>query len=60
MYILYMLGRVLEPGIGTPRFLAVYFASLFAGSLGAILLSGPVGSRWGRRARSSGSSAPPS
>jgi membrane associated rhomboid family serine protease len=39
MYILYMLGRILEPGIGTPRFLAVYFASLFAGSLGAVLLS---------------------
>ena len=40
MYILFILGRILEPGIGTPRFLAIYFASLFAGSLGAILLSG--------------------
>ena len=40
MYLLYLFGRVLEQGIGTPRFLAVYFASLFAGSLGAILLSG--------------------
>ena len=39
MYILYMLGRILEPGIGTPRFIAAYFASLFAGSLGAVLLS---------------------
>jgi membrane associated rhomboid family serine protease len=39
MFALYFLGRILEPGIGTPRFLAVYFVSLFAGSLGAILLS---------------------
>ena len=40
MFALYFLGRVLEPSIGTPRFLAVYFASLLAGSFGAILLSG--------------------
>lgn len=39
MFALYFLGRILEPGIGTPRFLVVYFVSLFAGSLGAILLS---------------------
>jgi membrane associated rhomboid family serine protease len=39
MFALYFLGRILEPGIGTPRFVAVYFVSLFAGSLGAILLS---------------------
>jgi len=39
MFALFFLGRILEPGIGTPRFLAVYFVSLFAGSLGAILLS---------------------
>jgi membrane associated rhomboid family serine protease len=39
MFALYFLGRILEPGIGTPRFLAVYFVSLFAGSLGAMLLS---------------------
>ncbi len=39
MFALYFLGRILEPGIGTPRFLAVYFVSLFAGSLGATLLS---------------------
>ncbi len=38
MFALYFLGRILEPGIGTPRFLALYFASLFAGSFGAILL----------------------
>jgi membrane associated rhomboid family serine protease len=39
MFALYFLGRILEPGIGTPRFLALYFASLFAGSFGAVLLS---------------------
>lgn len=39
MFALYFLGRILEPGIGTPRFVALYFASLFAGSFGAILLS---------------------
>jgi membrane associated rhomboid family serine protease len=39
MFALYFLGRILEPGIGTPRFVAVYLVSLFAGSLGAILLS---------------------
>jgi membrane associated rhomboid family serine protease len=39
MVALYFLGRLLEPGIGTPRFLAVYFVSLLAGSFGALLLS---------------------
>ena len=38
MFALYFLGRLLEPGIGTPRFVALYFASLFAGSFGALLL----------------------
>jgi membrane associated rhomboid family serine protease len=38
MFALYFLGRILEPGIGTPRFVALYFASLFAGAFGAILL----------------------
>ena len=38
MFALYFLGRILEPGIGTARFVALYFASLFAGSLGALLL----------------------
>ncbi|HWW67018.1 MAG TPA: rhomboid family intramembrane serine protease, partial [Solirubrobacterales bacterium] len=41
MVALYFLGRLLEPAIGTTRFVFVYFASLFAGSLGALLLSGP-------------------
>jgi len=39
MILLYFLGRILEPGIGTPRFVAVYLVSLFAGSFGALLLS---------------------
>ena len=31
MFVLYILGRLLEPAIGTPRFVALYFASLLAG-----------------------------
>jgi membrane associated rhomboid family serine protease len=42
MFAVYVIGRILEPGIGTPRFVALYFASLFAGSFGAILLSDPA------------------
>ena len=38
MFALYFLGRMLEPSIGTPRFLAVYVASLFGGAFGALLL----------------------
>jgi membrane associated rhomboid family serine protease len=38
MFALYFLGRILEPGIGTVRFVSIYLASLFAGSLGALLL----------------------
>src|SRR5256885_4909181 len=34
MFALYILGSLLEPGIGTPRFLAVYFVSLLAGAFG--------------------------
>jgi len=37
MVSLWWVGRVLEPGIGKANFLAVYFASLFAGSFGALL-----------------------
>jgi membrane associated rhomboid family serine protease len=40
MAALYFLGRILEPGIGTVRFLFLYFASLFGGAFGALLLSG--------------------
>ena len=38
MYVLYVAGTLLEPGIGTPRFLAIYFISLLAGAFGALLL----------------------
>jgi membrane associated rhomboid family serine protease len=38
MFALYILGALLEPAIGTPRFLGVYFVSLLAGSFGALLL----------------------
>lgn len=41
MLVLFFLGRVLEPMIGTPRFVAVYLVSLVAGSLGALLLTDP-------------------
>jgi len=38
MYLLYLLGGVLEPLIGRLRFGAVYFTSLFTGSLGVLLI----------------------
>jgi membrane associated rhomboid family serine protease len=38
MFALYVIGQLLEPALGTPRFLALYFASLLAGSFGVILL----------------------
>jgi membrane associated rhomboid family serine protease len=38
MYVLYVAGSILEPGIGTPRFLGIYFVSLIAGSLGALII----------------------
>ena len=38
MYLLWILGQMLEPAIGSVRFAAVYFASLLAGSAGALLL----------------------
>jgi membrane associated rhomboid family serine protease len=41
MLALFFLGRLLEPAIGTPRFVALYAASLLAGSFGAILLTDP-------------------
>jgi membrane associated rhomboid family serine protease len=42
MFLLFILGRLLEPAIGTPRFVALYFASLLAGSFGALELTDPV------------------
>jgi membrane associated rhomboid family serine protease len=41
MFALFIVGRVLEPGIGTPRFVTLYMASLLAGSFGALLLTHP-------------------
>src|SRR5512133_3836486 len=39
IYLLYLLGNMLEPAIGSVRFALVYFVSLFAGSLGALIVS---------------------
>ena len=36
MYLLFILGRLLEPSIGTIRFVTLYFASLLAGSFLAL------------------------
>lgn len=38
MWVLWILGRFLEPALGRSRFLAIYFASLLGGSLGAALI----------------------
>jgi membrane associated rhomboid family serine protease len=38
MYVLWVLGQLLEPTIGTARFVGIYFVSLLAGSVGALLL----------------------
>ena len=38
MYLLYILGRLLEPAIGSVRFSVIYGTSLLAGSFGALLL----------------------
>jgi membrane associated rhomboid family serine protease len=39
MYSLYILGTLLEPGVGRARFLLIYFVSMLAGSFGALLLT---------------------
>ena len=41
MLVLFILGRIVEPALGTPRFLLVYFVSGLAGSAGALWLSAP-------------------
>jgi membrane associated rhomboid family serine protease len=38
MYLLYLLGQMLEPAIGRVRFALIYFAALLGGSAGAMLL----------------------
>ncbi len=37
MFALFILGTLLEPAIGSPRFLGIYGVSLLAGSLGALI-----------------------
>ena len=49
MFILYLIGQVLEPAIGPWRFTAIYIASLLAGSLGALIIDPFVGQRRARR-----------
>jgi membrane associated rhomboid family serine protease len=39
MYVLYWVGRLLEPAIGRARFTAIYFTGLLAGSLGVMIVS---------------------
>ena len=39
MYSLWILGTLLEPGVGRLRFLLIYFVSLLAGSFGALLVT---------------------
>ncbi len=39
MYVLYILGTLLEPAIGTARMVGIYLVSLVAGSFGALLLT---------------------
>src|SRR3954452_3706803 len=41
MYLLWVLGNMLEPALGTVRFVAVYFVSLLGGAFGALLLADP-------------------
>jgi membrane associated rhomboid family serine protease len=36
MYLLYLLGMMLEPALGSVRFAAIYFTALLAGSFGAL------------------------
>ena len=39
LYLIYVLGQMLEPALGAVRFAAVYLASLLAGSAGALLVA---------------------
>jgi membrane associated rhomboid family serine protease len=39
MYVLYWVGRLLEPAIGRSRFIAIYFTGLLAGSFGILIVS---------------------
>ncbi len=39
MYFLFLLGRILEPALGSAKFALLYFVSLLAGSLGALIVT---------------------
>jgi membrane associated rhomboid family serine protease len=39
MYLLYLLGHMLEPAIGSLRFALIYVVALFGGALGALIVS---------------------
>ena len=39
MLLLYLFGRQLEPQLGTPKFVGLYFACLLAGACGALVVS---------------------
>lgn len=41
MFVLWVLGKQLEPALGRLGFAAVYFSSMLAGSLGALILTEP-------------------
>ena len=41
MFVLYILGQVLEPAIGRARFVGLYFVALLAGAVGALIMSDP-------------------
>jgi len=42
MFLLWILGQLLEPAIGHVRFAVVYFVALFGGAFGALILSSDV------------------
>ncbi len=42
MFVLYVLGVMIEPAIGSARTVAIYAVSLVAGSMGALLLADPA------------------
>ena len=47
MYLLWLLGNLLEPTLGSGRFTALYFTALLWGAFGALLLQHPFDSTVG-------------
>jgi membrane associated rhomboid family serine protease len=41
MFVLFILGQVLEPAIGRARFVGLYIVALIAGAVGALIMSDP-------------------